>query len=169
MMDSDFVPDIVDVEASGFGRGSYPIEVGVALSDGGGYCSLIRPESQWTHWDATAEQVHGISREILQQYSQPLVDVANQLNGILQGRTVFSDGWGVDRTWLALLFDCAGIAQKFKLEALTVLFHEQQFDAWNSARETVLREMDFRRHRASNDAKVIQQTYLRTRGPFTNE
>ena len=37
------VPNIIDVEASGFGPHSYPIEVGLALGDGSKFCSLILP------------------------------------------------------------------------------------------------------------------------------
>ena len=40
----------IDVEASGFGVGSYPIEVGVAFPDGGTQCYLIKPEHDWIHW-----------------------------------------------------------------------------------------------------------------------
>lgn len=42
-------PAVLDVEASGFGRYSYPIEVGYALPDGRVFCTLIRPEPHWTH------------------------------------------------------------------------------------------------------------------------
>jgi hypothetical protein len=38
------VPAILDVEASGFGRGSYPVEVGYVLEDGVSQCMLVRPE-----------------------------------------------------------------------------------------------------------------------------
>ena len=41
-------PAVLDVEASGFGRSSYPIEIGVVFPDGHAYCTLIRPESHWT-------------------------------------------------------------------------------------------------------------------------
>lgn len=157
-----FIPNVVDVEASGFGKGSYPIEVGLALGDGGGYCSLITPATDWTFWDSSAEVVHGITREILSEYSQPLTDVATQLNNILEGKTVYSDGWGMDRTWLAVLFEFAGLPQKFKLEALTSLFTETQYDIWNDTKDKVLVEMELKRHRASSDAKVIQATFLRT-------
>jgi hypothetical protein len=34
---------VIDVEASGFGRGSYPIEVGFVLPDGEAVCTLVRP------------------------------------------------------------------------------------------------------------------------------
>ena len=53
------LPTILDIEASGFGPGSYPIEVGLVLPDGDAWCSLIRPEPGWLHWDPSAEQVHG--------------------------------------------------------------------------------------------------------------
>lgn len=42
-------PLIIDLEASGFGRDSYPIEVGVALDYDRKFCSLIRPQPQWAH------------------------------------------------------------------------------------------------------------------------
>ena len=44
-------PLIIDVEASGFGSKSYPIEIGVALNDGQRFCTLILPAPNWTHWD----------------------------------------------------------------------------------------------------------------------
>ena len=56
-------PIIIDVEASGFGNGSYPIEVGVALDDDTKFCSLIHPAPEWDHWDDEAEKVHRIARD----------------------------------------------------------------------------------------------------------
>jgi hypothetical protein len=35
-------PNIIDIEASGFGVDSYPIEVGIVLSTGQKYCALIK-------------------------------------------------------------------------------------------------------------------------------
>ena len=63
--DLDTVPPIIDLEASGFGRGSYPIEVGFALENREIYSFLIKPEADWTHWSEEAEEIHGISREQL--------------------------------------------------------------------------------------------------------
>ena len=48
-------PIVLDIEASGFGRDSYPIEIGYVLPDGGSYCTLVRPEANWTHWDPEAQ------------------------------------------------------------------------------------------------------------------
>jgi hypothetical protein len=48
------LPAIIDLEASGFGKGSYPIEVGFVLPEGAMYCTLIQPAPHWRHWDDKA-------------------------------------------------------------------------------------------------------------------
>lgn len=62
---SETLPTVLDIEASGFGRGSYPIEVGIARADGSCCAFLIQPLDEWTHWDPKAELLHGISRDRL--------------------------------------------------------------------------------------------------------
>ena len=74
-------PIIIDVEASGFGGMSYPIEVGVALDDDTKYCSLIFPAPEWQHWDEDAEKVHRIARDILETYGNPIQDFVHRWMG----------------------------------------------------------------------------------------
>ena len=161
--DAESTPVIIDVEASGFGAGSYPIEVGVALPDGTTRCYLIRPADDWQHWDPAAEDVHRIPRPILLSRGRPLEDVARELNRELQGRTVYSDAWGYDSSWLARLFDAAEMPQRFRLEALRALLSEPQMACWDDARIEVQRALGSVRHRASADALVIQKTFLASR------
>jgi DNA polymerase III epsilon subunit-like protein len=156
------VPAVIDVEASGFGAGSYPIEVGVVLPSGRSHCFLVRPVDGWSHWDPQAEAVHGITREILMARGTEIEEVARNLNEILGGQTVYSDAWGHDRSWLALLFDEAGLSQHFRLESLRALLTDQQLERWHGMRERVIREIGQARHRASVDALIVQQTYVRT-------
>lgn len=162
-------PIVIDVEASGFGRGSYPIEVGVALADGRTACFLVRPESDWTHWDPAAARLHGISRELLARKGRPVAEVAAALNDLLGDAVVYSDAWGMDSSWIALLFDRAGMRQRFRLETLAGLLDEAQCAVWADARRAVCADMQLTRHRASADALLIQRTVLRTqmlrRGP----
>lgn len=155
-------PVLLDIEASNFGRGSYPIEVGYALADGRSHCFLIKPPDDWQMWDAEAELLHGISRTQLQQRGIDVVTVAETLNRTLGGMTVYSDAWGNDQSWLALLFDRAERVQGFRLEALHALLSETQLSLWTETKQAVERELALGRHRASNDARVLQQTYLRT-------
>jgi len=156
-------PTIIDLEASGFGRDSYPIEVGFVTADGEGWCSLIRPEEGWEHWDDSAEQLHHISRDQLKEHGHTAAFVAEQLNHYLAGSTVYTDGWGHDYPWLMRLFDSAGRIPFFKVQDLRHVLSAGQLEAWQRTKEQILRELAPPRHRASMDARVLQMTWLKTR------
>ena len=149
-------PCVIDVEASGFGRGSYPIEVGYALADGRSRCTLIRPPEHWTHWDAGAEQVHRISRATLLRHGRPPQAVARMLNDDLAGQTVYCDGWGHDYAWLAALFDEAALLPAFKLASVRELLAERVLARLPHLQQQALRTMGMNRHRASSDARALQ-------------
>ena len=150
--------NFIDVEASGFGAGSYPIEVGVALANGQSHCTLIRPEADWLHWSQEAESLHGISRDILLIKGTSTLKAALLMNEWLSGKTVYSDAWGNDSCWLALLFEEAGVRQRFKLDSVVSLLTSDEMMRWQHKKEQVIRSMQLKRHRASSDAKILQQT-----------
>jgi len=158
------MPVVIDVESSGFGRGGYPIEVGLVLPDGSPHCFLISPVRGWTNWDEEAESVHGISREVLDMHGRPARDVAERLNALLAGKTVYSDAWAFDMPWLGKLFDAVGMEQTFRVAALQELMTPQQFDSWSTVRLSVEQDMKLKRHRASGDARILQETFRRTSG-----
>ena len=162
-------PIILDIEASGFGKGSYPIEVGFALPDKSTYCYLIKPRDDWTHWDTGAEEVHGITREILQQKGRPAEEVAAIMNEQLQNKTVYSDGWGYDTSWVSLLFDATGDAMNFRIDTLYSLLSEDQLVLWENTRREVMADLGVQRHRASADARIIQETYIRSRAKLISQ
>lgn len=150
------LPCVLDIEASGFGSGSYPIEVGFVLPDGTAYCSLIVPDANWTHWDGDAERVHGISRSLLRRHGRSAHEVAVELNHRLAGRIVYCDNWAHDYAWLARLFESADIRPSFRLRHLRELMSENAAERFDDAREIVARNLQLRRHRASSDARVLQ-------------
>lgn len=156
-------PCVIDIEASGFGRSSYPIEVGYVLPDGRARCMLVRPATDWTHWDAEAERVHGITREALLIHGRPVAEVATLLNTDLRGLTVYCDGWAHDYAWLAILFEEAGLAPSFRLESVNRLLRDTQLGDLDDARRGALADMGLTRHRASNDARALQQALTRVR------
>jgi hypothetical protein len=156
------VPVIIDVEASGFGVGSYPIEIGIALGDRTTHCYLIKPEPEWVHWDVAAESLHGISREVLMERGRVPREVAECLNRLLVGQTVYSDAWSYDSSWVGKLYDKAELMQGFKVEALTRILSEQQLGVWEPTRKRVVEELALQRHRASSDAMLIQAVFERT-------
>lgn len=157
------LPIIIDVEASGFGPSSYPIEIGLVMETGDKYCTLVAPAPDWTHWDRSAEDVHRIPRDILETYGKPARTVAEDLNGLLDGRTVYTDGWVVDKPWITKLFHEGQVEPRFRTSALEMILSEDQMTRWHATKDRVLDELNLTRHRASYDALVIQQTWARTR------
>ena len=157
------VPTMLDVEASGLGRNSYPIEVGYVLPDGHAYCTLVRPETHWTHWDAGAERLHRIPRAIIEARGLPALEVARKLNAQLSGQVVYSDGWANDYSWLGALFDAAELVPRFKLENLRTLLNETEADQWHVVKAQISSERGVQRHRASSDARLLQLTLQRLR------
>lgn len=155
-------PTIIDIEASGFGSYSYPIEVGVVKYDGERYCALIKPEPGWDHWCEKAAAVHGISRELLQEHGKSPREVCVELNHFLQESMAFSDAWIHDNPWLTRLFFAARINRSFHLSPIEYIASEEQLMLWDKTKKRLVHELDIERHRASGDAFLIQQTYIET-------
>lgn len=156
------LPTIIDIEASGFGRKSYPIEVGLAMPDGKTHCFIISPPDHWTFWDEEAEAVHGITRELLMEHGREPIDVCNSLNQLLLGQRVYSDAWSHDISWLGKLFDLIQVPQLFQMDSLRTLMSEEQVIHWHPTKDVVIGELNLNRHRASSDAMIIQETFKRT-------
>lgn len=162
--EADLLHCVIDIEASGFGKQSYPIEVGWALPDGRTGCVLVRPPPHWTHWDAAAERVHGIQRETLLRHGREPAEVALRLNAELGTQVVYSDAWGHDYAWLARLYDEAELAPTFKLDAAASLFGETLLGQLDQAHKAAFTELEVTRHRASNDARALQRALHHLQG-----
>jgi hypothetical protein len=158
-----YAPTVLDIEASGFGRNSYPIEVGYVLPNGHTFCTLIKPEPDWTHWDEQAAHIHHITRDLINQRGLAAKDVAQRLNTELRGQTVYSDGWANDYTWLGALYEAADMAPSFRLENLRSLLTDSEADRWHIVKAQISNERGAQRHRASSDARLLQLTLMRLR------
>jgi DNA polymerase III epsilon subunit-like protein len=153
-------PAILDIEASGFGLGSYPIEVGFVQPDGQTWCSLVRPQTDWQHWDPNAATVHNITREQLQASGRSPAEIVEVLNDRLRGLVVYSDAWAHDYTWLNRLYEAADRSPSFKLDNLRALLTDAEAARWHEVKREVATSMSLERHRASADARVLQQTLI---------
>jgi len=157
------LPITLDVEASGFGRGSYPIEIGLAFPDGSVEAFLIHPAPDWWHWDEGAQRVHGITREDLLVAGRNVVEVGALLNARLAGNRVYSDAWSFDSSWVARLFDAAGFPQHFRIDTIRSLLDEPALRYWAQAQREVFEEFGPQVHRAGPDARLLQRRVLRAR------
>ena len=115
------------------------------------HCTLIRPEDNWLHWNEEAESLHGNTRDILLVNGKSPLKVAMLLNEWLDGETVYTDAWGNDSCWLALLYETANIQQRFTIDSVACLISQEQMSQWHPTKNQVIQEMDLKRHRASSD------------------
>ncbi len=156
-------PIIIDIEASGFGKGSYPIEIGYVDRQGKAWCTLITPSDEWKHWNDVAEELHHIKREALFAHGKSIDYVANHLNSVFLNQTIYSDGWLQDYTWLSRLYEKANVSPHFKLEDLRTILTPHQAAIWHRTKQSIIDELKISRHRASADAKVLQLTWQKSR------
>ena len=134
---SNAVPIFVDIEASGFGSYSYPVEIGVALTKDNRYCRLIAPEPDWLHWSTEAEALHGLSRELISSKGRPPEEIAIELNTLLRGETIFSDCWALDYPWIRKLFHAGREDMAFRVSSIELLMTEEELMQWDAAKSRV--------------------------------
>ncbi|KXS51845.1 3'-5' exonuclease [Marinobacter persicus] len=160
-MTSNISPAFIDFEASSLNLiESYPIEVGLCLPDGALHSWLIRPHTRWTDWSDSAENIHGLTRQQLDQEGVSPQHVARQLNELLPAQ-VFCDAWTFDSFWLHRLFRAAGEKPDFALESISVLLAPKQVQRWAGVRQQVISELGLPVHRAANDALILHKTWQR--------
>ena len=155
-------PIILDIEASGFGVGSYPIEIGYVEASGAVWSAQVQPHAEWLHWDHEAEKLHQQSRQELLQHGQTAREIAIHLNNTFAGQTVYTDGWYQDFVWLHSLYEAAGMSPAFKLEDLSVLLTPEQKTVWHDTKQGIRDAFELQQHRAAFDAKALQLTWLKT-------
>jgi hypothetical protein len=147
---------VIDIEASGFGTESYPIEVGIVLPDGTRYQSLVRPEASWLHWDKRAQDIHGISRAYLLEQGRPAEEICRDINAICNGMTLYSDCWVHDCRWFQVLFNTARMPALARCSAIEYLLDDAQQARYQRVKSAVASRLALPMHRALNDARIIQ-------------
>lgn len=99
---------VIDVEASGLGSDSYPIQIGWCSLDKRVQGSLLlQPAKTWNSWDDQAEEVHGIDRADLLN-GLPLEAATSIIMDVTQGRSVYCDAPIFDQFWIDTLFASTG-------------------------------------------------------------
>lgn len=160
---SDYGSDtiaFIDVEASGLGPHSWPIEVGWIFATGSPRSMLIQPADNWsmTAWEKSAEKLHRISPTQIVTEGKPPLDTALVLNAALAGVTVYSDAPDYDSFWLFRLYDAAGIKPNYRLndigDLLRPIWKGEPKDLVTKATRTAPHT-----HRAGDDVLHLQKMY----------
>lgn len=158
---------IIDVEASGLGPDSYPIEIAVFDNQGLSESFLLNPETAegWDHWDPIAEEsIHGISYEKLISEGEDVFLSIIKLNRILDGKTVYSDALESDLFWINRLFEQAlDRPMTFSVKSIYSLFKPEFLEDVRDNKDILMGEIS---HRALDDCKSIYQAIKLMPDPF---
>lgn len=139
---------IIDIEASGFGPDSYPIEIAYSNFNGSFSDSfLINPETAvgWDHWDTSSEAVHGIRKEDLISKGVSVDEAVKRLNNALCGYHALSDNVYFDQDWMTALFNSTPEKPHFSMLSLQ-----------DELGINIPLDLD-RKHRALDDVKQLIQ------------
>ncbi len=154
----------IDLEASGLGPASWPIEAGFCFAEGAPESWLIRPMPDWAQsaWDKKAETLHGIDIDALAKTGRPVDEVCERLNQALKEAVVYSDAPDWDEFWLYRLFSAAGMRQAFKLSDFNEVFAGASPHRIKSAIDQAVADAPHR-HRASEDVLHMRMIYQHIR------
>lgn len=156
---------IIDIEASGLHFDAYPIEIAVRLS---GECRswLIRPEPQWQYWCATAERMHGISREVLLREGLPALEVVRQLNAFVteSDGVLYSDAHGWDGDWIDTLYYAVKVVKPFYVDSIYAMIGADNAGRFDEYFAYLSASGNYRQHRAADDVHMLYQAYCYVMG-----
>lgn len=154
---------ILDIEASGLGDDSYPIEIAwSSLDSEDSYSTLINPDSAggWGHWDDYAEaHIHRLSREQCCRDGGNVIAVVEKVEQLLAEYPVFSDAHWQDQQWLNRLFKAVGKRPSAKLMPIEMAVHPSQSGELSHQ----LANLD-RPHRALDDCNLLCTLVRQLRG-----
>ena len=152
--------NIIDIEASGLHFDSYPIEIAI-LVEGKRKSWLIKPEPKWQYWCDTAEKMHGITRDLLQNDGIDATTVANEMNEILGGSTtyIYSDAAHWDADWIDNLFVSVKQVKQFYIGSIFDLLNETQKARFKVEKDRIASSGKYRHHRAAADVEIISEAF----------
>lgn len=149
---------IIDVEASGLGPDSYPIEIAAYDGENLSYSVLINPETAegWDHWDFIAEEeIHGISLEHLAEHGEDAFLTVIRMNKVLEGQVVYSDAVDSDGFWVRRLFDqVLDRPMTFEIRSVFELFKPEYAEDVRDIMKTLQGDIV---HRAMDDCMSIHE------------
>lgn len=161
-------PIFIDFEASSLE--GFPIQVAYGSCEEGLKCFLIKPLSEWNQeehlWSLVSQEIHGFSKNYINQYGINAQSVAIEVSNDLNGKTIYADSQA-DMRWLCMLLDdsarLTGIdypKPEFKL--ISALVNEHKILSSTAVKAQIMAEKKFKArgliaHKA--DADVLKHIW----------
>lgn len=142
----------VDFEASGIHPDSYPVEIGIVGPDFE-FEALIQPVRYWTYWSHDAQDMHGITRYLIESQGVSPIKLCQQLNDRFSGQVLWSNSH-YDALWVDILFEAAGIQPEFEIKDIMAEVDVLRLPDYHSGGNDALE------HRALSDARNIRACWL---------
>ncbi len=117
----------IDFEASSLMRGSFPIEVGLAVDSGPVHIWLIRPAPGWEEWSPASQAIHGISLAQLHADGADVGTVAASVQDLCSAPdcVLASDNPAHEQLWLDRLMDAAGLHRVLHVQGAEAVYHAE--------------------------------------------
>lgn len=116
---------VLDIEASGLEVGSYPIEIAwIGVLDNAFDNFLIKPDKEWILWDSLAQEVHGISRMVIERAGITACEATTRLDHFLKYKEIYSDAPEWDGYWLDRLYSSVNKKREWRLEKIKIDYND---------------------------------------------
>jgi len=149
---------MLDVETMDQGPHVWPVTIGIVLATGRRYAMLIAPSA-----DAAGAGGARASVTRRPRCGRAPREAALILNQLLSGYSVYTDDVPRAERALAALYDAVGLTPTFALAPIESILSPAQRALWPEVERRVVAELLPRRERAAHDARILQETWYRTR------
>lgn len=119
-------PRFLVLESSSYEEDAYPIAACWSIADGQLKDVLIRPEDEWTQWDASNEDKHGITRNQIEMVGETVLDVIRELSEDVDKQPVYVKEPYLYQKWLSTLYAAYGAELPFDLLPAGELFNMEE-------------------------------------------
>ncbi|WP_428240413.1 hypothetical protein [Gynuella sp.] len=152
-------PVFICFEASGYSERSYPIALGWTLHDGCYKSIFIKPEDDWTEWDANLESHLSKTREDLYQLGEPALDVIRELDLDVEQGIVYVEDTDAATLWLEALYNAYDKDIPFEIKSLFELFPEINRSDFDEERRYLLESNNLSFSSAEDQVLVMQRLW----------
>ncbi len=146
-------------EPSGFTEASYPIALSWILLDGSYKSIFVRPEDQWTEWDAGLSSSSGKTRQDLIDRGESAYDVINEMELDVETGLIYVEDVAMAEIWLGNLFDAYQRDLPFEVRSIFEVLPSLDPDAFDEERRFLMESNNMSFTSSEDQILVLQRIW----------